>query len=184
MSTDGDPAPFLDFMGRLIPDESDRNETLRWCATLIARPATRMTYSLLLVSIKHGTGKSTLAEKTVAPLVGIHNACFPTEAMILDANFNSWRAHKQLAVVHEIYQGHSRKAYDTLKVHRRRQGWHRKQCCPLPRMCSSTRSCNVRSAGTVAQCVLIACETLWPAELHRLGAGKQISREVRRQLRQ
>jgi hypothetical protein len=34
---------------------------------------------------------------------------------VVDNPFNSWCAHKRLAIVHEIYAGHNAKAYDELK---------------------------------------------------------------------
>jgi hypothetical protein len=57
----GDAAPFVAFLTQLIPNEFERNEVWRWLATLIARPQTRMKYSLLLFSEMQGVGKDTLA---------------------------------------------------------------------------------------------------------------------------
>jgi hypothetical protein len=74
-----------------------------------------MRFALLLVSRIQGVGKTTLAQDVLAPLVGRHNVSFPSEHMISDSRFTSWIAHKRLAVVHEIYSGHSRKTYDRLK---------------------------------------------------------------------
>lgn len=112
---EGDISPFLEFMEYLIPDEKDRHETLRWVATLIGRPDVRMLYGLLLISSVQGIGKSTLAEKICAPLVGMHNCSFPSESQITDSNFNGWLAQKRLAVVAEIYAGSSWKAANKLK---------------------------------------------------------------------
>jgi hypothetical protein len=112
---EGDAKPFLDFMARLIPDEADRAHALRWLATLIAKPEVHMSYALLLVSETQGVGKTTLGEKILAPLVGLHNTSFPTEKQVTDSVFNSWAVHKRLAVVNEIYAGKSKKAYDNLK---------------------------------------------------------------------
>ena len=111
----GDITPFLDFMEYLIPKESERQEVLRWCATLIARPDIKLSYALLLISEQTGTGKSTLGEKILAPLIGLHNCSFPSEAQITESNFNSWLSKKRLAVVHEIYAGSSFKAANKLK---------------------------------------------------------------------
>lgn len=114
-SEEGDPAPFLDFMEHLCPGEKDREELMRWCATLIAKPATRMLYGALLISEMQGIGKGTLGEKILAPLVGETNVSYPSEQEIVDSQFNYWLAHKRLAVVHEIYAGQSSKAYNKLK---------------------------------------------------------------------
>jgi hypothetical protein len=115
VAEDGDPKPFLDFMAGLCPVETDRLELLRWCATLIARPDIKMLYGVLLISETQGVGKGTLGEKILAPLVGHHNVSYPTEREICDSGYNYWLSHKRLAVVHEIYAGHSAKAYNELK---------------------------------------------------------------------
>ena len=111
----GDPAQFLDYMAKLIPDPGDRHETLRWVATHIVRLAIRMSYGMLLVSETQGVGQGTLGEAILMPLIGIPNVSVPDEQMITDGSFNGWIAHRRLAVVHEIYAGHSIKAYNRLK---------------------------------------------------------------------
>ena len=89
---------------------------MRWCATLVARPDIRMEYGVLLISEMQGVGKGTLGERILAPLVGPWNCSFPTEQSIVDSSFNSWIAHKRLAVVHEIYAGHNIKAYNKRRL--------------------------------------------------------------------
>jgi hypothetical protein len=107
--------PFLDIMEQLIPDEAERTQLLRWCATLVARPEIKMHFGVLLISETQGVGKSTLGEAILAELVGLHNVSFPSESSIVDSSFNSWAAQKRLAVVHEIYAGHGFKAGSRLK---------------------------------------------------------------------
>lgn len=111
----GDAGPWLEFMEMLVPGEGDREELMRWCATLIARPATRMLYGVLMISETQGVGKGTLGEKILAPLVGEANVSYPSEQEIVESQYNYWLAHKRLAVVHEIYAGQSSKAYNKLK---------------------------------------------------------------------
>lgn len=111
----GDPQPFLDFMAYMFPNEEECWEMMRWCATLIARPSTRMLYSILLVSEATGIGKTLLAAEILAPLVGWHNSSFPSETDITQGEFNSWCVNKRLIIVNEIYSGHSWKAYHKLK---------------------------------------------------------------------
>lgn len=111
----GDAGPWTDFVEHLVPEPSDREELLRWCATLIARPDVRMLYGVLLISETQGIGKGTLGEKILAPLVGEANVSFPSEQIITESAYNYWLAHKRLAVVHEIYAGHSSRAYNKLK---------------------------------------------------------------------
>lgn len=111
----GNPQPFLDFMEYMFPNPVERNDVLRWCATLIARPEIRMEYGLLLVSERQGVGKTTLGSSVLAPLVGSQNVGYPTEGQIVQSEFNGWLANKRLCVVNEIYSGHSWKAYNKLK---------------------------------------------------------------------
>lgn len=112
---EGDPKPWLDFMSHLIPDPKDRHELFRWIATLVARPDIRMKYGVLLISETQGVGKGTLAEGILTPLIGKINVSSPSESDITESQFNYWMSHKRLAIVHEIYAGHSWKAYNRLK---------------------------------------------------------------------
>lgn len=111
----GDASPFLDFVAYLVPDPDEAKEVLKWCATLIAKPEVRMGYALLLISEAQGTGKTTLAEQILKPLVGPQNACIPGETMIV-SEFNDWASCRRLVIVPEIYQGHSWKPSNRLKA--------------------------------------------------------------------
>lgn len=111
----GSTAPWLDFMAYMFPNPTEREEVLKWCATLIAKPAIRMAYGLLLVSERQGIGKTTLGSHILAPLVGVNNAGYPNELEITGSMFNDWMANKRLIVVNEIYSGASWKAYHSLK---------------------------------------------------------------------
>jgi hypothetical protein len=110
----GDTGPFDEFMRLLVPDEDDRYQTWRWCATLIAQLHYKMLYALLLTSKQQGVGKSTLG-LILAHLVGVWNTSFPDEQEIVDSTFNEWAVHKRLSVVQEIHGGHSWRAYNVLK---------------------------------------------------------------------
>lgn len=110
----GDPGPWLEFLRYMFVNDSERLEVERWCATLIARPESRMGYGLLLISERQGIGKTTLGSQVLAPLVGHHNVGYPGENDIT-SSFNDWVAHKRLAIVNEIYSGSSWKAYHALK---------------------------------------------------------------------
>lgn len=110
----GDVSPFIRFLEYLVPSKTEQRHLQRWLATLIARPAVRMGYGMLMISEKQGIGKTTLAEKILAPLVGPWNVSFPSEAD-LTSQFNEWCACKRLVVVSEIYSGSSWKVYNGLK---------------------------------------------------------------------
>lgn len=111
----GDASLFVDFMKNLFPVKDDREAVLKWVATLIARPDIKMNYGLMLISQMQGVGKTTLGESIIAPIIGMHNASFPSETDIVDSQFNEWAAHKRLAIVNEIYAGNSDKPYNKLK---------------------------------------------------------------------
>lgn len=113
-SEKGDPKLWISFVEHLFPVEKDRLDALRWCATLVVRPEIKMHYGLLLISEMQGVGKSTLGF-ILAELIGKHNVSEPSEQTVVDSAFNDWAAHKRLAIVHEIYAGHSSKAYNKLK---------------------------------------------------------------------
>jgi hypothetical protein len=111
----GDASIFEDYMEHLIPIERDRVEVLKWITTLVARPDIRMKYGLLLISEVQGVGKSTLGEKILAPLVGWNNVSVPSTQDVVDSNFDYWSVRKRLSIIHEIYEGGNKKAYDRLK---------------------------------------------------------------------
>jgi len=111
----GDAGPWIEFLSYMFPTESERKNVERWCATLIAHPAVRMEYGLLLVSEAQGIGKTTLGSEVLGKLVGDHNVGYPSEKTITEGGFTDWIANKRLIVVNEIYSGHSWKAYNTLK---------------------------------------------------------------------
>lgn len=111
----GDCRILEEYFVHTFPKLIDRNEVIRWAATLVCHPEIKMGYGLLLVSEMQGVGKSTLGSDILKPLVGEWNVSEPSEQTVVDTNFNGWCAHKRLAVIHEIYAGHSSKAYDKLK---------------------------------------------------------------------
>lgn len=112
----GDISLWLDYLKHFIPDPFDRDHTMKWIATLIARPAVRMTYSLLLISEEHGIGKNTLSDTILRPLVGEWNTSCPSGKDIAGSGFNSWVARKRLVIISEIYAGHDSRVYDQLKT--------------------------------------------------------------------
>jgi hypothetical protein len=111
----GDVQPFLDFMKHLIPDAGDRDELMKWIATLVARLDVRLGYGVLLISVVQGVGKTTLMEKILLPLVGAKNVSVPSERQVVESDFNSWLDRKRLVLIHEIYAGQSKRAYNEVK---------------------------------------------------------------------
>ncbi len=112
---EGSIEPFLDYMRHLVPSEGDRTELLRWIITFVAKPEIKIKYGLLLISETQGVGKSTLGDKILAPIIGHHNVSIPTDTDITESQYDYWSVRKRLAIVHEIYSGESKKAYNKLK---------------------------------------------------------------------
>jgi uncharacterized protein DUF5906 len=108
----GNVLPFLRFMRHLIPNPTDRAHVLKLCAMLIAKPEVRVLYGLLLISEKHGVGKSTLQE-IIKRLVGRVNCSSPSVASVL-SEFNEWAA-RRLVVIPEIKDGSGGRLYTKLK---------------------------------------------------------------------
>lgn len=110
----GDAGPWLEFLDYLVPDPDDRRNLMRWMATLIARPEVRMTWGVLAISETQGTGKSTLSDCVLKPLIGAHNTGEPRNEDI-KSQFNSWASRKRLVIVREIYQERSWQVYHSMK---------------------------------------------------------------------
>ncbi|MCC2095980.1 MAG: hypothetical protein KDJ29_03770 [Hyphomicrobiales bacterium] len=106
--------PWLDFTEYMFPDPRDRHEVMRWEATLASQLGTHMQYAQLWVSETHGIGK-TVRANAVAKMVGERNVGRPSEREIAESDFNTWAAHRRLAICQEIYAGHSWKAYHNMK---------------------------------------------------------------------
>lgn len=109
-----DLTPWTDFLAYLFPDPVHRREVIRWAATLLVKRGRKMKYGLLLVSDNiQGVGKTTFAQ-FIGMVLGWHNVSLPDENNIV-GRFNGW-AQVELAIVEEIYSGHSFVAYNKLKA--------------------------------------------------------------------
>jgi hypothetical protein len=111
----GDYGRWEELLDYIITNTNDRYEVKRWLATLIARPAIRMRYGLLMISETQGIGKGTIGDAILTPLVGEHNVSQPSEDQVVDSTFTGWIAQIKLVVIGEIYAGSSTKAYNKLK---------------------------------------------------------------------
>jgi hypothetical protein len=54
-------------------------------------------------------------EKILGPLVGWQNCSIPSEEALVNNQFNYWQVRTRLVLVHEIYAGQSKKAYNKIK---------------------------------------------------------------------
>ena len=106
--------PWIDFLQYLIPSDEERKVVERWVATLVSRLDTKMHFSLILISDKQGTGKTTLGSEILYPLVGFHNGSVINDSN-LQSNFNSWLKFKRLIVAQELSSGKNVRPYHKLK---------------------------------------------------------------------
>ena len=104
---------WIDFLEYLVQDQHECYQFQRWIATLLAKPQVRMGFGYLLITNKHGIGKTTLG-KILARILGSHNTSFPNGSDF-EGQYNAWCCHKQLCVVNEIYEGKGYKVYHKLK---------------------------------------------------------------------
>jgi hypothetical protein len=58
------PAPWLEHVAEMIPDEAQRNHFLDWCAFVLQRPGEKINHAVVLYTANHGAGKDSL----LAPL--------------------------------------------------------------------------------------------------------------------
>lgn len=96
----GDPAPFLDHLRRLIPDERDRAILLAYMAACVQYIGIKFQWAPLIQGIE-GNGK-TLLSRCVAEAVGIEHTATP-KASEISAKFNGWVEGKVFAYVEDIY---------------------------------------------------------------------------------
>lgn len=110
---EGDPTPIVEFTEHLIPGEIDRNEVLKWCASLVLNAGHRPNYGLLMISEQQGVGKTTLGN-ILAHLVGFQNYT-NIGGDDIEGMWNDWAVMKTFGLCNEVYAGHSKKAYNKLK---------------------------------------------------------------------
>jgi hypothetical protein len=157
-------------MEYLVPIKWEREECLRWMATLIAHPERRLTYGILAYSILQGVGKDTWAT-IVKMCVGLRNCSNPSATHIIKSDFDEWRVNKLLVVISEIYEGDSWSAYNKLKslaTEKKKDsnlkyiGSQELDCCTLYMMFSNSRRC-LRIDNTDRRLLIPRItETAWP----------------------
>lgn len=109
----GDIEPWEKLLRHLFQDEKDRINVARWCATLIAKPETRLPFAMILSTEQQGTGKTSLG-LVLTKMLGSWNVSTPGAAEI-ESVYNSWVVHKLLVIANEVYAGRSWKVANQLK---------------------------------------------------------------------
>ena len=108
----GDPAPFLDHVSRLLPDDRDRAIVLAYMAACVQHPGVKFQWAPLLQGVE-GNGKSLLMT-AVAKAVGIRYTHKPPASDISNV-FNAWITRKLFIAVEEIYVADRQEVIDALK---------------------------------------------------------------------
>lgn len=110
---EGDPAPFLEHLRRLIPDATDRDILLHFMAATVQQPHRRIPWAVALQGTE-GNGKTLVCE-VLRYAIGRKSAHSPRSAD-LTQKFNGWLRGKLLAIVNDASVEHNRAVIDTLKV--------------------------------------------------------------------
>src|SRR5205085_4206659 len=113
VATPGDWAPFVDFMGHLVPDVDEREHLLKMLAWTVRNPGKKLRHALLLRSEHQGVGKSMLSEIWSA-LLGHHNIRKTTTEEV-SSQFQSFIKQTLLIVLEELNWGVGPIGYNRLK---------------------------------------------------------------------
>lgn len=113
-AVEGDPAPFLDFVEYLVPDEGERKHLLLMMAHTVRFPEVKLRHALLLRSEVHGVGKSMFVD-IWGRLLGETNVR-RTSTEEMSGNFDSYLWGKLLIVLEELNWGVGPMGYNRLKA--------------------------------------------------------------------
>lgn len=98
-----DPAPLIDFMAGLVPDDIEREHLLRIIAFTVRNPGHKLRYALLLRTAVQGVGKSMLIDIWGA-LIGRHNVR-KTTSKELSSDYQGYLPGHLLVVCEELNLG-------------------------------------------------------------------------------
>lgn len=113
---DGDPAPFLNFLAKLLPDAEDRRILLNYLASMAQNPGNKFQWWPVLQGVE-GNGK-TMIGTVMSYIMGEHYTHLPNaHAMAKNGiQFNSWINRKLLIIVEEIALAGKRDFLDEFKT--------------------------------------------------------------------
>lgn len=112
-SEPGDVGPFLDLLGRLLPDEGDRALLLAYMAAVVQYPGVKFQWAPLVQGVE-GNGKSALI-RVLSEAVGWKYVHLPN-AKELDNKFTGWLHAKLFIGVEEIKVKDRWEVMETLKA--------------------------------------------------------------------
>ena len=96
----GDVSPFLELLGKILPDKDDQSIFLSYLAACVQHKGIKFQWAPLLQGVE-GNGKS-LFTRCVAYAIGKKYTHYP-KAMDLDNKFNGWLLNKLFIGVEDIY---------------------------------------------------------------------------------
>ncbi|WP_085044364.1 DUF5906 domain-containing protein [Ensifer aridi] len=111
-TVEGDPAPFLDLLRRLLPNERDRTILLSWMAALVQYQGKKFLWSPVLQGTK-GNGKSTVGE-VLSYAIGDRYSWTP-EAESITKQFNPFLGNRIFINVEEIHMFEKMEMLEKLK---------------------------------------------------------------------
>ena len=109
---DGDAAPFLGLLHKLLPNDHDRAILLAYMAAVVQYPGVKFQWAPLVQGCE-GNGKSLLMT-AVAKAVGIKYTHKPPASDISNV-FNAWITRKLFIAVEEVYVSDRQEVIDALK---------------------------------------------------------------------
>ncbi len=110
----GDPAPFLDLIKKLLPSERDQNILLSYMAACVQYKGTKFRYAPVLQGVE-GNGK-TFISQCLKHAIGARYTHFPV-TNDLKSTFNVWISERLLICVEEFYApGNRNEIIENLKV--------------------------------------------------------------------
>lgn len=111
--TAGDPAPFLDLLTRLLPDDRDREILVCYLAAILQHPGVKFPWCVLIQGVE-GNGKSFISD-CMAEAVG-RRYCYKPRSSEITGKFNDWMYGILLACVEDVHAGaHNTEVMEILK---------------------------------------------------------------------
>jgi hypothetical protein len=110
----GDVTPWLELIGRVIPDAVDRERVTKRMAYKIKKPAAKFNTSLVLWSHMQGTGKNLLTESFGRIFNGAHWCVIGQDELMNP--FNGWQSGMVCVIADEVSAVGDRRKSDRLKV--------------------------------------------------------------------
>lgn len=101
----GDPAPFLEHLARVLPEQRDRDILLAYMAACVQHKGYKFQWAPMIQGVQ-GNGK-TLFSRCVAEAIGARYVHWP-KASKLSNQFNGWMVGKIFYAVEDIYTPHNK----------------------------------------------------------------------------